>query len=426
MPTTAWAIPSTSTNYRLDPDAMNTAGGLGTSTNYKLLSSVGEALIGNGTGGSYKLTSGYISQLQQSIELSVNPSGLDAYYPMDTNLGTRVYDTSSNNRHATFGSTPVWTSGKISNGLQFDAAPDLDYLSATTSASFSQITWGAWVKPGSTSTQQTIFGLGTAATNDLIITSSGKFQANFTIGGSNRSITGTTTLSAGTWYYVAVSYTGSVMTLYVNGVSEGTPVSSLSGSITTGNTLYMGRRGVATEGYLSGNLDEAAIYSRGLTATEVRDIYNAQSAGVRSALTLPSVTPGASQTVDSDIVVLTDAGGYDLAIQQNNNLKHTDNSTTISAISSGDITTPALWTEGATKGLGFTLKSGVSIPAKWGTTPNFKYAAIPGSSTTFYSRTGLSGGAKDAMVMQHRLDVATNQKSGAYTNTVTITATTKP
>lgn len=82
VPLVTAAAPSTSTNYRLDPDAFNTAGGLGSSTNYKLLNSVGEPLIGSGSGGSYKLSSGFVSQLDQSIQLSVNPSGLFLYYPL--------------------------------------------------------------------------------------------------------------------------------------------------------------------------------------------------------------------------------------------------------------------------------------------------------------------------------------------------------
>jgi hypothetical protein len=426
IPGVAWAIPSTSTNYRLDPDAMNTAGGLGTSSSYKLLSSVGESLIGNGEGGSYKLTSGYISQLQQSIELSVNPSGLMAYYPMDTNLGTRIYDTTSNNRHGTMQNGPTWTTGKIGNALQFNGSNT--YVQPFALTFPSGFSWGAWINPGNVAGSGVVLGAGDSTYNSLQVTTN-KLNSQLYINGSNRAISSASNLSNGTWYFVMVTYNGSSVNMYINGAADGTPVTGISGSLqhTDGTDLNIGRRDPSgAAGYFNGKIDEVMIYNRGLTSDEVRDIYNAQSAGVRSALTLPSVTPGASQTVDSDITVLTDAGGYDLAIQQNNNLKHTDNSTTISAISSGDIITPATWTEGTTKGLGFTLKSGVSLPAKWGTTPNFKYSAIPGSSTTFYSRTGLSGGAKDAMVMQHRLDVATSQKSGAYTNTVTITATTKP
>ncbi len=179
--------------------------------------------------------------------------------------------------------------------------------------------------------------------------------------------------------------------------------------------------------YFNGEIDEVKVFDRKLTATEIRNLYDANNAGISNALTIPQITPGVSQNAGLDMTVITDAPGYDAAISQNNNLTHTDTTTTIPAISGGSITTPVLWDEGNTKGLGFTLTGGVSIPAKWGTGPvNYKYAAIPGSSTTFFSRTGFSAGQKEVTNMQFKLDAITSQKTGEYTNTVTVTATTKP
>lgn len=149
-----------------------------------------------------------------------------------------------------------------------------------------------------------------------------------------------------------------------------------------------------------------------------------QLALVENPVAIGTVVPGASNTATLTSNIFTDAPSYGLSISQNANL--TSGANSIPAISPGDITTPVLWSEGTTKGLGFTLTSGPSIPAKWGTVGAYKYAAIPGLDTTFYTRSGYSGGVQDTVVIQPRLDVAPSQVSGAYSNTVTITATLIP
>lgn len=144
-----------------------------------------------------------------------------------------------------------------------------------------------------------------------------------------------------------------------------------------------------------------------------------------TTLTIPTVTPGASQVTTIQAIVSTDAPAYDLAVNQNHDLTHTDTVTTIPGVSS-NIATPALWTEGTTKGLGFTVTGGTQIEAKWGTSPNFKYAAMPNTATTFHSHAGFLGGVADTTTVQYRLDVNPSQKAGTYTNLATYTATLKP
>jgi hypothetical protein len=146
-----------------------------------------------------------------------------------------------------------------------------------------------------------------------------------------------------------------------------------------------------------------------------------------SSLVLPPLTPGTSVNGSIAAVINTDAPGYDLAVSKNQLLTHSDTITTIPDVSSS-IASPAAWVEGTTKGLGFTLTGAPdSITGKWGSNPNYNYAAIPTStSTNFYTHTGYTGGNSQTINMQVRLDVSNNQKSGFYTSTATITATIKP
>lgn len=141
-------------------------------------------------------------------------------------------------------------------------------------------------------------------------------------------------------------------------------------------------------------------------------------------VSIPAVTPGTSETATSTVSVYTDSAGYLLATQQDHDLRHTDTVTTIPAIS-GSIASPVLWSEGTTKGFGFTLTAGTGLDAKWGADPSYKYAAFPGSATTIHDKDGYVNSYDDTDI-QYRLDVPDSQKAGTYTNQVTYTATTKP
>jgi hypothetical protein len=140
-----------------------------------------------------------------------------------------------------------------------------------------------------------------------------------------------------------------------------------------------------------------------------------------ATLTINTVIPGTSQSANYNVTTVTNQTGYSLAINQNQDL--TSGSNTIPAVS-GSIASPAAWSEGTTKGFGFSLVSGAGLPVKWGTGSN--YAAIPGTSTTFYTSSGYTPSTNDVVGMRFRLDTANSQPTGSYTNSVTITGTTIP
>ncbi len=140
--------------------------------------------------------------------------------------------------------------------------------------------------------------------------------------------------------------------------------------------------------------------------------------------TIPEVDPGTSETATTTVSVYTDAAGYTLSVRQDHDLTHADGSTTIPGVS-GTIASPAAWSEGATEGLGFTLTSGTSLDPKWGTSPNFNYAAFPESNTVIHNKPDYLN-AYDDTVVQYRLDVSPTQLPGSYSNNVTFSAIVVP
>jgi Concanavalin A-like lectin/glucanases superfamily len=426
------AVPQTSPNYRLEQSGLNSAGGSSSSSNYKSVSSFGEAAVGAGSGGSYKLTAGYVGQLDQSIELRLTSSGLQAYYPLDTNTGIVAYDATINNNNAVV-SSASWATGKVSQGLSFNGIDN--YVTIPNNSAFNQsgvnpLTVSAWVKSSGSSYSGLVdnkSGSGNNAGLSLYLEADGK--ASFTIanGSLRGTVTSTNSINDGNWHHVLGTRDSSGLRLYVDGVETRADNATWgSWNISTSQNIFLGGSGASTD-LLAGSLDEIRLYNYSMNAVEVQNIYTANNAGVAEAITIPTVTPGASQFSNLTMTVSTDAGGYDSAISQNSDLTHTDAVTTIGQTATGTVSAPGLWDEGTTKGLGFTLIGGINIPAKWGTGPlSYKYAAIPSSTETFFSRTGQSGGLKESTVMQFKLDVPSSQKSGQYSNIVNIIVTAKP
>lgn len=424
LPLTATANePMTTDNYRLDPSVSDSFGGFSESDKHQLLDSGGQTVIGLGNSPSYKLSQGYIEQLEQSIEINVLPDGIAGYWPLNTGTGIQAYDTSADNSHGVLTNGPGWADGKVGTGsLNLDGANDYVDLGSPSSLNITgDITLSSWVKLNS-------------ANNDSIISwansySSFPFHHNVDTdyirfnGGSAGNITSNEGVKLNEWQHVVVTVDGTELRFYVNGVPDsGNPFTLSTANRDSGDGFLTLSR--STSQYLDGQIDNVKVYDKPLSEEEVTDEYNATKTGVPSALTLPRVAPGASQSVNADVLVRTDAGGYNLAIEQDGDLR-TEHGDNIPPISSS-ITFPDPWNEGSTNGFGFTVIDAVQRDGKWGSDPDYEYAAVPGTSSSFHSRDGLSGGVKEITALQFRLGVDGTQAGGIYSNRLGFTATLKP
>lgn len=141
--------------------------------------------------------------------------------------------------------------------------------------------------------------------------------------------------------------------------------------------------------------------------------------------TIPAVNPGTSQNASTTVSVFTDAAGYLLSARYDGLMANISSPSTTIPDVPGTIASPAAWTEGTTKGFGFTLTSGSSLEAKWGTNPNYNYAAFTTADTTIHDKPNYQN-TWDATVVQYRLDANVNQLAGAYRTNVTYSAVVKP
>lgn len=151
------------------------------------------------------------------------------------------------------------------------------WVSPASVSNFHYIPISIWNTGGSPGTNEFAFSLASSVPTFTIETSDTSFVF----------VQGSTTISIGTnsWYCITGIRNNTTMSLYVNGVIDGTPImtGSLSGSTNTVSPLYIGafRNNQAipdanASAVFYGDVAILRIYNRALTADEIKHNYDAQ------------------------------------------------------------------------------------------------------------------------------------------------------
>ena len=117
-----------------------------------------------------------------------------------------------------------------------------------------------------------IIGKGTSSqrTYGLWIRNDGKLL--FQIYGANGylNLFANTTLSTGAWYHILATRSGNTVTIYVNGVADGTTTYSGTANSSSEPLTF----GYGFHSHYSGQLDEVAVWDVALDAADVTSLYN--------------------------------------------------------------------------------------------------------------------------------------------------------
>ncbi len=250
------------------------------------------------------------ASLAPSRQATAASSGLVAAFGFDEGSGSSVADASGNGNTGTVSGATWVTSGKFGGALQFNGSsarvnvPNAASLQLTTG-----MTLEAWVDP---STVQQLWRDVIYKGNDnyyLEATSSNasKPDGGLIAGGTYGDAYGTAALPANTWSYLAETYDGSNLRLYVNGSLVAT--TAHTGSITTStNQLQIGGDSIYGQ-YFAGMIDEVRIYNTALTATQIQ---TDQTTPITPAG--PTYSVGGCVSGLSGSLVLQDNGGDDLTV----------------------------------------------------------------------------------------------------------------
>ena len=131
----------------------------------------------------------------------------------------------------------------------------------------------AWVRPTSNTGWRTVVmkeavgGLAYA-----LYSSNGSRPAGYVNTGADVGLNGTAALPLNTWSHLALTYDGTMLRLFVNGVQVNSlPVTD--GITATSGVLRIGGNSVWSE-YYRGLIDDVRIYNRALSGTEIQTDMN--------------------------------------------------------------------------------------------------------------------------------------------------------
>ncbi len=215
---------------------------------------------------------------QESIFTNDVNSGLVGYWKFDEATGTIAYDSSGNGDGGTLTNNPtrlLLNGCKAGSCMSFNGTSyvDIKEIGQTLSVT-NMLTFAVWIYPTSNTVYQPILGKVPSGYNAgyEFANSSGALRTTLRTSGGNCDYT-TGSLLLNQWQYVVSTYDGNVVKHYINGSLVGTSSVCTFGAAITTSDLYIAGR-AADGSRFFGNIDDARIYNRALSASEVQALYN--------------------------------------------------------------------------------------------------------------------------------------------------------
>ena len=236
--------------------------------------------------------------------------------------GTTAADSTLNGRNGTLVGGPTYVTGKGGNAVDLNGTNQYVSLPISAVSSLGDFTISTWVNLDAASPGSRIFDFGSGTTNYMFLTPANgatgtvRFAITTSGAGGEQTISGTSALPTGAWTHVAVTVSGNLGILYVNGVEVGRnaalTLSPMDLGVTTQN--WIGRSQYSADPYLNGRVDDFRIYVNALAASDVLALFNGTAGALASPwasqdIGSPSL-PGSSGSPGDDIYVT--ASGSDI------------------------------------------------------------------------------------------------------------------
>lgn len=174
-------------------------------------------------------------------------------------------------------STDAWyngATGKFNSSLNFDGTDDRATtgniaLIAADSQTYSDVSWGAWVKASSNQTDKTIIH----KNGEFRLYTDSNGYPTCQVGDTGNTAAASSALPNNTWSHLLCTYDGSNIKLYINGTLVAS--NSRTGTITSSSStnINIAQKSDSSQRY-GGQIDEVVIYNYALTPVLVRQLYN--------------------------------------------------------------------------------------------------------------------------------------------------------
>jgi hypothetical protein len=216
--------------------------------------------------------------------------GLVGYWAFEEGSGQTASDTSNYSNNGTLGANstpstddPSWIAGKVGGALEFDGVDDKVTIPHSSSLNISNaLTVSAWIKYDSIGAQSNVIvdkrprnnlkGW-SLSTNDVTGGRGFYLQLLAPSCGGSPGATDQNVILTNRWYYVVVTYDGSNIKTYVNGILGAATACSGTISVDSSDVWIANNEANPTQ-FTDGIIDEVRIYNRALSAEEVRYHYN--------------------------------------------------------------------------------------------------------------------------------------------------------
>ncbi|MDP2705848.1 MAG: LamG-like jellyroll fold domain-containing protein [bacterium] len=209
------------------------------------------------------------------LPLSRGDSSLLAWWRFEEGTGTSAYDASGSGKTGTLNNSPTWSTDCIQgNCLSFDG--NNDYVNFT-SFSSSRFTKLAWIKPNLTVCGSLAETRCAIVVNyfEFVVSGGSGYLAYYDYGFNSPGWHNTAggSITNNQWQQVGVTWDGTALKLYINGVQK---TSTNPGGSTNGVNYQLGGVNANNRPFV-GSMDSVRIYNRALSTAEILAIYNARN-----------------------------------------------------------------------------------------------------------------------------------------------------
>lgn len=240
-----------------------------------------------------------ILTLIPSFALADITSNLEGQWKFNEGTGTSAVDSVSANNGTLEGSAG-WAAGQIgTNSVSLVRATSDDvYINGATGYDGGNITVAIWLKFTALGNTEYMFTKASDVTDSWYLFKNTSDVVNFGVRGADNSfnVSANYTLTDTNWHHYVGVYDGSNVYLYVDGTAIGSPT-AYSGSVKDSIfPVCVGSYGASSgtlacqKGlYYGGLADEARIYTRALSSSDVSELYAYTEGGGAAAVVPPKI-----------------------------------------------------------------------------------------------------------------------------------------